>query len=101
MTSNNTFDRIMANPKRQEAFEQGYREFLLSELRIALSQRDDNAVSELLTTLLPNHGITAVKGPSQEKLTLRTFLQGMSQLGYEVTTKRSLRNAQTTHLSEF
>ncbi len=101
MTPNNTFDRIMANPKRQKTFEQGYHEFLLSELLIALSQRDDNAVSELLTTLLPNHRITAMEGPSQEEMTLRTFLQVMSQLGYEVTAKRSPRNAHSMHLSQF
>lgn len=74
MTYKSTFDRIMSDPKRKQAFDKGYRKFLLSELRLALSQGDDTAVCELLMALTGTN-------MSPKEMTLNSFFQQLNQLG--------------------
>lgn len=73
MTYNSTFDRLMSDPKRKQAFDNGYRKFLLAELRIALSRGDDTVVCELLKALTGTN-------VSPNEMTLNRFFQQLNQL---------------------
>ena len=42
-----TFDRMMKDPEPRKNFEEGYREFLISELLLALMEEDDISVRKL------------------------------------------------------
>jgi len=55
-----TFDRMMKHPSFKQDFEEGYHEFLLSEMICALTEQDDKSVIELASelgvskTVIPN-----------------------------------------------
>jgi len=87
MEYDTTFDRIMANPERKKIFDEGYRDFLLSELHIALEQEDDISVSELLTFLAEETGVPSAVMQDKRNITLKNFCHIMNLMGYKITIK--------------
>ena len=91
MTQPTTYDRMMTNPQRKRIFEEGYREFLLSELQIALEQGDYPSASELVETLAEESGAchSAIRR-SDDDISLKDFFDILNLLGYRIFLKRAV-----------
>ncbi|RLC21702.1 MAG: hypothetical protein DRI57_01685 [Deltaproteobacteria bacterium] len=82
-----TYHRIMAEPGRKETFEEGYREFLLSELRIALEQGDYPSASELVATLAEKSEICQQTARTSDEISLKNFFDILNLTGCRIFLK--------------
>ena len=80
-----TFEREMKNAKFKKAFEKGYKEFLLSELLIAIMEKDDISVRELAKEVgLSPTVIQNIRAGKQEDLKISNFVNIVHFCGYKV-----------------
>lgn len=81
-----TFERDMEDPKRKRQFDQQYREFVLSELLLALMEEDEVSVRELAKEA----GVSAtiiqqIRSGTKGNLNLSTLISILEALGYSTT----------------
>lgn len=86
---NTTFDRIMRNPARKKNFEKGYKEFLISELLIALMQEDHISVRKLskYANVSPKV-IQDLRSGKKKNITIKSLFSILNTLGYRVFVKK-------------
>jgi len=89
MTKLTTYDRMMANPERKKIFDAGYREFLLSELRVALEQGDYPSAYELVAALAEESGTCQPEDQTSDDISLKNFFDILNLTGYRIFLKRT------------
>ncbi len=81
-----TFEQHMQNPKRKKQFDQQYREFVLSELLLALMAEDEVSVRELAKEAgVSPTIIQQIRSGTKGNLTLSTLISILEALGYSTT----------------
>jgi transcriptional antiterminator len=80
-----TFEREMQNPAFKKAFEVGYQELLLSELLMALVEKDKKSVRELAkeVNLSPNT-IQKMRSGKQDDIKMSNFINISHACGYKI-----------------
>lgn len=84
-----TFDRMMQNPAFQERFEEGYKEFLLSELVHAMMDHDEISVRKLAEEIdLSPTAIQNVRSGKQKDMKITNFLNLAKACGYRLVLEK-------------
>jgi transcriptional regulator with XRE-family HTH domain len=85
-----TFEREMKNSKFKKAFDKSYKEFLLSELLIAIMEKDDKSVRKLAkeTGVSPTI-IQNIRSGKQENLKVSNFVSIAHACGYKVILEKN------------
>ncbi len=85
MTAKSTFERKMENPEFKKAFEESYHELLLSELLIALMEKDHKTVRQLAKEVgVSPTVIQKIRSGGQADVKLSNFLNISHACGYSV-----------------
>ena len=85
-----TFEREMKNAKFKKAFDKSYKEFLLSELLIALMEKDEISVRELAKEVgLSPTIIQKIRSGKQEDLKISNFVSIVHACGYKVILEKN------------
>lgn len=85
-----TYEREMENDKFKKAFNQRYKEFLLSELLIAIMEKDDKSVRKLATeTGISPTIIQNIRSGKQENLKVSNFVAIAHACGYKVVLEKN------------
>jgi DNA-binding Xre family transcriptional regulator len=80
-----TFEREMKNAKFKKAFDKSYKEFLLSELLIAIMEEDEVSVRELAKEVgLSPTIIQKIRSGKQENLKMTNFVGIVQACGFKV-----------------
>lgn len=80
-----TFEREMKNAKFKKAFDKSYKEFLLSELLIAIMEEDEISVRELAKEVgLSPTIIQKIRSGKQDDLKISNFVSIVHACGYKV-----------------
>lgn len=80
-----TFEREMKNEKFKKAFEKSYKELLLSELLIAIMEKDGKSVRELAKEVnLSPTVIQKIRSGKQEDIKVSNFVSIIHACGYKV-----------------
>lgn len=80
-----TFDRKMQDPAFKEKFDKEYKEFLLSELLLALMEEDDISVRKLAKAVnLSPTVIQKLRSGEQKDLKVSNFMNIAKEFGYTV-----------------
>jgi DNA-binding Xre family transcriptional regulator len=84
-----TFEREMKNPKFRKSFKKGYRDFLLSELLIAMMEGDKKSVRALAkeASLSPTV-IQKLRSGNQEDIKLSNFINISHACGFHVVLEK-------------
>lgn len=84
-----TFDEFISDPERKESFEKGYKEFLLSELIIALMEEDEKSVRLLAKEAgLSPTVIQDLRSGKKNNVTLKSFSNIIKSMGYKLYIKK-------------
>lgn len=84
-----TFEREMKNAKFKKAFDKSYKDFLLSELLIALMENDEISVRELAKEAgLSPTVIQKLRSGKQHDLKVRSFVSIVNACGYKVVLEK-------------
>ena len=80
-----TYEREMQNPEFKEAFDQDYREFVLQELLLSMSEGDEKSVRTLAREagLHPN-AVQNLRSGKTNDIKLTTFLKIAEAYGYSL-----------------
>lgn len=85
-----TFDREMKNAKFKNAFEKSYKEFLLSELLIAMMEEDEISVRALAKEVgLSPTVIQKIRSGKQEDLKISNFVSIAHACGYKLILEKN------------
>ena len=88
-----TYERIAQDPSRKKRIDKEYQELLLSELIIALMEEDHVSVRKLAETAgLSPSIIQDIRSGKKDNLTLRSFENIISALGYSIVLEKSQGN---------
>lgn len=80
-----TFEREMKNVKFKKAFQKSYKELLLSELLIAIMEKDDKSVRELAKEVgISPTVIQKIRSGKQDDLKVSNFVSIVHVFGYKV-----------------
>lgn len=80
-----TFEREMKNAKFKKAFDKSYKEFLLSELLIAIMENDEISVRDLAKEVgLSPTIIQKIRSGKQNDLKVTSFVSIVGACGYKV-----------------
>ena len=84
-----TYDRIMQDPKRCQAFEKEYKEFVLSELVLALMENDAKSVRKLAKEAdLSPTAIQNIRSGRQKDIRLTKFRNIVRAFGYNLVLEK-------------
>jgi len=84
-----TFDEIMSNPERRKKFDASYKEFVLSELLIALMEEDEKSVRALAKEAGVSPTVVQdIRSGNKQNITLRTFSNIIKSMGYKMYIKK-------------
>ncbi len=84
-----TFEQEMKKPKFKKAFEKSYKEFLLSELLLAIMAEDEKSVRSLAAEVgLSPTVIQKIRTGEQEDIKLRNFINITHACGYHLILKK-------------
>ncbi len=84
-----TFDRIMVDAKRKKQFDEGYHEFLLDEMILAMTEGDHKSVRKLAEeTGISPRIIQELKSGQQKDMRLSNFFNLLAALGYKIFFKK-------------
>jgi hypothetical protein len=84
-----TYDRIMQDSKRKAAFEKGYRELVLSELVLALMEKDEKSVRALAREVgLSPTVIQNIRSGKQKDIKLENFKNIVKACGYDLVLEK-------------
>jgi DNA-binding Xre family transcriptional regulator len=85
-----TFDRMMENPAFQQRFEEGYKEFLLSELVHAMMDHDEISVRKLAQEIgVSPTAIQNVRSGRQKDMKITNFLNLAKACGYRLVLEKN------------
>ena len=85
-----TFEREMKNPRFKKAFEKQYKEFLLSELLIAIMEEDEISVRDLAKEVgISPTVIQKLRTGKQEDLKISNFVNIVQVCGYKVILEKN------------
>lgn len=85
-----TFEREMKNAKFKKAFDKSYKEFLLSELLIAMMEEDEISVRALAKEVgLSPTIIQKIRSGKQEDLKISNFVSIAHACGYKVILEKN------------
>ena len=89
INTQSTFDRLMQDPDFKKEFEAGYREFVISEMVLAMMANDKVSVRKLakMANVSPKL-IQDVRSGKERSITLRNFFKIIDSLGYKVIVKK-------------
>jgi DNA-binding Xre family transcriptional regulator len=88
-----TFDRLMKDPDRKTKFDEGYKEFLLSELLLALMEDDEISVRALAKEAgVSPTVIQDMRSGKKDNITLKKFSDIMKSLGYKIYVKKGRKS---------
>lgn len=88
--SRSTFDRMMQNPAFKERFEEGYKEFLLSELVHAMMDDDDQSVRKLAEEIgVSATAIQNVRSGKQKDMKITNFVSIAKACGYRLVLEKN------------
>ncbi len=84
-----TFEREMQNPSFKKSFQEGYQDFLLSELLIAMMEGDEKSVRVLAkeTNLSPTV-IQNLRSGSQTDIKLSNFINISHACGFHIVLEK-------------
>jgi DNA-binding Xre family transcriptional regulator len=81
-----SYEELIEDPKQKELFEQEYQEILISELLIAVMEKDDLSVRRLAKAAgVSPTIIQELKSGKRTNITLNTFNRVLNTIGYQVT----------------
>lgn len=84
-----TFEREMKNAKFKKAFDKSYKEFLLSELLIAIMGEDEISVRDLAKEVgLSPTIIQKIRSGKQDDLKISNFVSIVNACGYKVVLEK-------------
>ena len=84
-----SFDEFISDPERKNSFEKGYKEFLLSDLIIALMEEDKKSVRLLAKEAgLSPTVIQDLRSGKKNNVTLKSFSNIIKSLGYKLYIKK-------------
>lgn len=76
-------------PRQRKKFEEGYKDFLLSELLAALMKEDEISVRELAKAAgISPTIVQGARSGSQKNITMNSFLKMMSKLGCSLVVEK-------------
>ncbi len=85
-----TYEREMKNAKFKKAFDKSYKEFLLSELLIAIMEKDEKSVRKLASeTGISPTIIQNIRSGKQENLKVTNFVAIAHACGYKVVLEKN------------
>ena len=85
-----TFESEMKNPRFKKAFEKQYKEFLLSELLIAIMEEDEISVRDLAKEVgISPTVIQKLRTGKQEDLKISNFVNIVQVCGYKVILEKN------------
>lgn len=85
-----TFEREMKNTKFKKAFDKSYKEFLLSELLIAIMENDEISVRDLAKEVgLSPTIIQKIRSGKQDDLKVTNFVSIVNTFGYKVILEKN------------
>ena len=89
INTQSTFDRLMQDHDFKKEFEEGYREFVISEMVLAMMASDKVSVRKLakMADVSPKL-IQDVRSGKERSITLRNFFKIIDSLGYTVVVKK-------------
>ena len=80
-----TFEREMQDPEFAHAYQNDYRELVLSELLLALMNEDDKSVRQLAKEAgMSTTAIQNIRSGKSEDMRLKNFIGVASALGYNI-----------------
>ena len=84
-----TFEREMKNRKFKKSFEKGYKEFLLSELLIAMMDGDEKSIRELSKEVgLSATIIQRIRSRKQSDIKISNFVNIVGAYGYNLVLEK-------------
>jgi predicted transcriptional regulator len=83
-----TFDRLMGNAKTKKSFDKQYKDFLISELLIALMEDDHKSVRELAKEAKLSPATIQKMRSGKTDMKLGNFFKVIQILGYELVLKK-------------
>jgi len=85
-----TYEREMKNARFKKAFEKSYKEFLLSELLIAIMEEDEISVRDLAREVgLSPTIIQKIRSGKQDDLKISNFVSIVQACGYKVILEKN------------
>ncbi len=85
-----TYERLTQDPARKKRIDEEYQELLLSELIIALMEEDHISVRKLAEAAgLSPSIVQDIRSGKKDNLTLRSFANIISALGYSIVLEKS------------
>lgn len=85
-----TYEREMKNPRFKKAFEKNYKELLLSELLIAIMEKDDVSVRTLAKEIgLSPTIIQNLRSGKQKDLKISNFVNLVQFCGYKIVLEKN------------
>lgn len=85
-----TYDRLAQNSARKKKMDEEYQELLLSELILALMEEDHIPVRKLAEAVgLSPSIVQDIRSGKKDNLTLRSFANIISVLGYSIVLEKS------------
>ena len=88
-----TYERLVKDPARKKKIDEEYQELLLSELIIALMDEDLISVRKLAEAAELSPSIVQdIRSGKKDNLTLRSFSNIISALGYHIVLEKSQGN---------
>ena len=80
-----TYDRIMQDPKRRKAYQKEYKEFILSELLLALMENDGISIRKLAKAAGISPGVIQdIRSGKQKDIRLTKFKNIVQTFGYSL-----------------
>jgi len=84
-----TFDKMMQDPKRKKKYEEGYREFLLSELLIDLMNDEEVSVRKLAKEAgLSTAVVQGIRSGERKNVTLNSVGSIFHAMGWKLVAKK-------------
>lgn len=94
-----TFEQEMKNPKFKKSFEETYKEFLFSELLIAIMEEDEKSVRELAKEVgLSPSVIQKIRSGKQNDLKMKNFINIFKACGYKIILEKGKKRIPLTEL---
>lgn len=97
---NTTYDRLMQDKDFNEKYQRAYREFILSELLLAIMQEDHISIRKLaLEAGVSPSLIQDIRSGKKDNLTFKSFSNIIDALGYDIILEK--REHRTTKHQKF
>lgn len=87
-----TFDKEMQDPEFAKAYQEEYKEFVLSELLLAIMDEDDKSVRQLAKEAgLSANAIQNIRSGKSQDMRLKNFIGVVRAYGYNIVLEKEGR----------